>query len=93
MIGSSELWDMGDTPPCLYLFLSVLFLFIEQCYTGLLTVPQETAIKCEAMNSSVNLAVSISPARGTKSISAENFTRRLSSVLLGLLVLVVCKFL
>ena len=61
--------------------LSVLF--IEQCYIGLLTAPHGQN-KCEAMNGSVSLAVSISP---------ENFEHWFYTVLLVALVLVVCKFL
>ena len=46
--------------------------------------PSRDRNKCEAMNGSVSLAVSI---------SVENFARRLYAVLLVVLVLVVCEFL
>ena len=45
--------------------------------------PSKDRNKCEAMNDSVSLAVSI---------SCENFEHQLYSVLLVVLVLVVCKF-
>ena len=70
---------------CFYLFLSALF--IEQCYTGLLTAPQGTVTNVKrrmVLLAWPSLAVSI---------SHENLARRLYSVLLVVLVLVVCKFL
>ena len=69
---------------CLYLFLVICFVHWTMLLYWSTNCPSRDRNKCEAMNGSVSLAVSI---------SRENLARRLPSVLLVVLVLVACKFL